>query len=160
MSVLDAARDLADDYPGGASALAHRIGKNATTFLHELRQTGSAKLGLADSVRASTRSGDPRILNAFAAEMGFMTIPLPEALMVEGDITMMDLGRVAKEFGDVVQEVGASCSDGEVNANELARIERQWGELLAAGQQMIMHIRAKHEAAKPGHLRAVDGGRE
>lgn len=157
MDVMDAARNLAEDYPGGAKALALRIDKNPTTFSHELHGTGAAKLGLVDAVKASKRSDDARILNAFAEEMGCMVLQLPDALLVEGNVAMQDLGKLAKEFADVVQEVSLTCADDNVTANELGRVERQWGELLAAGQRVIAGLRAKHEAGKPDHLRVVGG---
>jgi hypothetical protein len=148
MDVITAAANVAEDYKGGARQLAHDIDRNATTFSHELNETGAAKLGLRTAVKMTMRSKDLRILNAFAAEVGQMCVPLPESLMVDGDMTMLDLGRVAKEFGDVVQEVSAAASDGEVTANELQRVERQWGELVAAGQRMLGHLRASHEQTK------------
>lgn len=155
MSVMDAARNVAEDYPGGASALAPRIDKNPTTLNHELHETGAAKLGLTTAVKMTRRTGDLRILNAFAAEAGCLVLALPEALQVEGSETMHDLGLLAKEFSDVVQEVMAACADGEVTANELVRVRRQWAELVAAGQRMLHGVHVKHEASKPGALRAV-----
>lgn len=149
MDVLTAAQNVAEDYRGGARQLAQDIDRNPTTFSHEVSETGSAKLGLKTAVKMSLRAKDFRILYAFAAECGHMCVPLPESLSVEGDMTMQRLGLVAKEFADVVQEVSGSVADDKVSANELARIERQWGELVAAGQQLLAHIRAKHEAGKP-----------
>lgn len=156
MDVITAACNVAEDYKGGARQLAADIDRNPTTFSHELNETGVAKLGLRTAVKMTKRTKDLRILYAFACEMGQMCVPLPDMLMVEGDLTMQGLGRVAKEFGDVVQEISAAAADGEVSANEMQRVERQWGELVAAGQQLLAHMRARHEAARPGHLRAVD----
>lgn len=149
MDVMTAACNVAEDYPGGARKLAADIGRNGTSFSHELSRTGSAKLGLHDAVKMTLRSRDLRILHAFATECGQMCVPLPEALMVDGDFTMQSLGAVAKEFADVVQEVSTTCADGSISANELARVERQWGELVAAGQSLLAQMRAKHEAEKP-----------
>lgn len=153
MDVITAAQNVAEDYKGGARQLAIDIDRNPTTFSHELNETGSAKLGLRTAVKMTKRAKDLRILNAFAAECGQVCVPLPESLMVDGDMTMQGLGRIAKEFGDVVQEVSAAAADGEVSANELQRVERQWGELVAAGQSLLAHMRAKHEASKPAGLR-------
>lgn len=149
MSVLDAARNMADKYPGGATALALRIEKNHNTFLAELNQTGTAKLGLLTAVMASKAARDWRILNAFASELGAMVLPLPEVMLQDGDAAIQDLGRLAKEFADVVQETSQSLSDGNISANELESVERQWGELIVAGQQLMANLRARHEASKP-----------
>lgn len=154
-SVLDAARNVAEDYPGGARALALRIDKNATSFAHELAETGTAKLGLATAVKMTARTRDLRILNAFATEAGCMVMPLPEALAVEGDQALQQLATLAREFSDVVGSVTDACADGAISANELARVERQFGELVAAGQALVGTLRAQHEAARPAALRAV-----
>lgn len=153
-SIMDAARNLVEDN-GGVRALAPRIDKNETTLAHELTETGSAKLGLVTAVKLSKRTGDLRILNAIAAEMGCMVLVLPDALRVEGDATMHNLAAVAKEFSEVVGQVSASCGDGQITENELKRIEREWGELLAAGQQLMAGLRAQHESEKPESLRVV-----
>lgn len=155
MSVIDAARNVADDFPGGAKALAQRIDKNPFSLMHELSGTGTAKLGLLDSVKITRASRDLRILNAFADEFGCVVLPLPEALQADGSDSMQHLSVLAKEFGDVVQEVSASHADGDISANEMARIERQWSELVAAGQRLVAQLRSKHEESKPAHLRQV-----
>lgn len=150
-AVLDAAHHLVQAYPGGAEALAVRMGKNATTLRHEVNRTGQAKLGLADAVSLSVLSRDLRILNAFAAELGCMVSQLPVSL--GGDDTAMHrVAELAREFGDVVATVTEATADGRISANELATIERNWAELTAAGQALVAHLRAKHEAGLPGGL--------
>ena len=37
--------------------------------------------------------------------------------------------------------------------NELARLERSWGEVVAAGQAMLLRLRARHAAGKPASER-------
>jgi hypothetical protein len=156
MDVQTAAQNVAEDYRGaggsGARALAADIGKNPTTFAHQLVEQGGAVLGLKTAVKMTQRSQDLRILNAFAAEVGCMVLHLPETLAVEGNPAMMDLGKMAKEFADVVQEVCATCSDGDVSANELARVEREWGEVVVAGQNVIAALRIMFESKR---LKAV-----
>lgn len=153
MDVRTAAINVAADYKGGARALAKAIGKNETSFSHEINGTGSAKLGLHDAVKMTMVSGDMRVLNAFAAECGFMCVPLPDSLSVDGDLTMQALGDMTSKFGEVISEVSASCADDRVTENELTRVEGRLGKLFAAGQQVIARMRAKHEASKPAALR-------
>jgi hypothetical protein len=157
MSVMDAARNMAEDYPGGARALALRIDKNPTTFSHELNGTGDAKLGLVTAVKASKRTGDRRVLNAFADEMGCMVLPLPEALNVEGNDALLLASKLAGEFNDVVQSFVEAVSDGKVTGNEIERLHRQWAELQLAGQAVVRFAEALHESSKPEALRAVKG---
>lgn len=155
MSVMDAARNVAEDYAGGARALALRIDKNPTTFAHELNETGGAKLGLETSVKMTKRSKDLRILNEFAAEAGCMVLLLPEALAVDGNDAMHLVSKLAGEFNDVVQSFVAAVADAEVTGTEVAAIRRQWAELQVVGQRVVAFAEAMHEAGKPAHLKSV-----
>jgi hypothetical protein len=155
MDVLTAAQNVAEDFKGGARALALAIDRNPVTFSHEVSETGTAKLGLRTAVKMTIRSKDPRILNAFAAECGYMVLPLPEGMAVEGDEAMQLMAKAVAEFNDVAQEYLSGGADGEWTGNELSRLERQHGELVAASQRLVAHARAKHEAAKPSHIRSV-----
>ena len=56
---------------------------------------------------------------------------------------------MAKEFGDVMAEVAASASDGTISDNELARVHRQWGELMNAGNRVLKQLAAMNAAGKP-----------
>lgn len=158
MNVMDAARNVAEDYPGGATALALRIDKNATTLQHELNETGTAKLGLVTAVKMSKRTRDLRILNAFAAEMGALVYLLPDS-MLDGsnDDAMHLLSKLAGEFNDVVQSFVHTTADGKVTGNELQALRRQWSELQVVGQRVVAYAEALHEAGKPPSLRVVDG---
>lgn len=147
--VLDAAHHLVQAYPGGAEALAPRVGKNATTLRHEVNRTGQAKLGLGDAVSMSVLTSDLRILNAFAAECGCVVMPTPAAL-AGGGAAMHRVAALAREFGELVGDVTQAMADGRISANELADIERNWAELQAAGQSLVAHFRAEHLAGQPG----------
>lgn len=151
MNVMDAARNVAEDYPGGATSLAPRIDKNPTTLNHELHETGAAKLGLVTAVKITSRTKDLRILNAFAAEVGCMVLPLPIAQTADSAKAMADLAAMAKEFSDVVMATSAACADGRVTDNELHGVERQAGELVAAVQAMLASLQAMNEAGKRLH---------
>lgn len=152
-AVLDAAFNLIHDYPGGANALAPRIGKNPTTLCHEARGQGTAKLGLADALKMSLLTGDARILNAFAGDLGYAVIPLHASPAGEGGLER--LGQLAQEFADVIRTTGAALADGHVTANELKRVEREWADLVACGQGLIAHLAQAHAASKPRQLREV-----
>lgn len=137
-SVMHAAQNVAEDYEGGASALARAIDKKEFTLLHELAGTGSAKLGLETAVKMTRRTRDLRILHAFAREFGQQCTPLPESLEAGDDECMLALGVVVRESGDVCQEL-CKClgSDGDINDNELDRILREGGELVAAVHKLM-----------------------
>ena len=150
-TLLDAAFHLAHDYPGGATALAARMGKNPGTFCHELTATGSAKLGLLDAGKMTLLTGNRAILNAFAAECGCIVLPLPEHQA--GVDTFAQLATTAREFGEFVASVANAAQDGRVTANELAQVDRELAEMLAAAQDIRATLASVHAAGKPRHVR-------
>lgn len=144
--VLDAAFALVRAYPGGASSLAPRIGKAHGTLSHEVSGRQGSKLGLDDAVALSVLSGDLRVLNAFAAELGCLVLQLPVATDAGNDV-MQRVGQAAKEFGEFLSEVTTDAADGDISTNDLRRIEKEWGDLMAVGQQLMTLLRGMHEAA-------------
>lgn len=149
--ILDAAFAVVHGYPGGALSLAPRLprAKNPATVSHEVAGKPGSKFGLEDAVDVTLLTGDTRIVSTFAAMAGGMFIPLP-AELPDGTSAMQQIGRMAKEFGDVVQAVVEAIADGRVSANELTRVNREWGELVAVMQSVIAHMEAVHASgAKP-----------
>ena len=157
MRVLDAARNVADDYPGGSRALAARLDKNPWSLMHELHETGTAKLGLKTAVQITARTGDLRILNAFAEECSCVVLPIPERMHVEGEDSLQLLASLASEFNDVVQAYVTAMADGHVSRNELDHLTRQWSELVAVGQHMVTHAQTLAAETEARHIRAVRG---
>lgn len=149
MDLRDVAANVVHDYPGGSPSLAPRIGKNSTTLLHEVNGTGAAKLGLLDAEKITQRSGDLRILEAFAMNCGQMVIPLPEALTAAGDDCMLKLADTAREFGEFCAEVGGDLADGKISDNELERIDRECGQLIASLHSVREALARRNLASKP-----------
>ena len=133
MHLRDTAYNVVHDYPGGAPSLAPRMAKSATTLAHELNGTGVAKLGLLDAEKITQLTGDLRILSAFATNCGQMLVPLPDPLAHGDDHDCMArLADTAREFGELCKEVAGDLVDGHINNNELGRIDRECGELIAS----------------------------
>lgn len=148
MDLRDVAANVVHDYPGGAPSLAPRIGKNATTLAHEVHGTGAAKLGLLDAEKITLRTGDMRILEAFALNCGQMLVPLHQG-DATGDDCMLKLAATAREFGDLCTEVAADLADGVISDNELARIDRECGELMASLRTLREALARRNQAGKP-----------
>lgn len=148
MDLRDVAANVVHDYPGGAPSLAPRIGKNATTLAHEVHGTGAAKLGLLDAEKITLRTGDMRILEAFALNCGQMLVPLHQ-VDATGDDCMLKLAATAREFGDLCTEVAADLADGVISDNELARIDRECGELMASLRTLREALARRNQAGKP-----------
>lgn len=148
MNVLTAAYNVVSDYRGGAVALAPLLGKSPSSLSHEVSPTcAHAKLGLLDAVKITAFSGDWRILHAFAAEVGALVVPIHSNAGGEAE-TLAALSRMAKEFADLVGATGLAMADGQVSDNELALLEREAGDLVAAAQQVLALARARNEAGK------------
>lgn len=132
MHLRDVAFNVVHDSAGGAVSLAPRLGKSHTSLAHELNGTGTAKLGLLDAEKITLLVGDLRILESFALNCGQMLVPLPNAMVFGGDDCMLRLADSAREFGDLCKEVGGDLADGKITDNELRRIDKECGELIAS----------------------------
>lgn len=153
-AVLDAAFNLVHDYPGGAECLGPRIKKAPTTLSHEVKRTGTAKLGLEDAVKLSVLSDNRAILNAFASVCGCLVLPMP--CVASGLDTFHGLADAAREFSEFVASVADAAADGQVTGNELALVDRDLSELVARVQAIRATLAAIHEAGKPAFAQAVD----
>lgn len=152
MNVLDAAYLTVRDYPGGAPALAPRMGKNATTLSHEVNPpAGSkAKFGLVDAVTAIKMSDNWAIVNAMMAEIGGIAFRLPHASEPDSEAGQR-MALVAQDFALLMAEVAASTADGVIKPNEYARIAKAWSELVSEGQRMLAYFEHQvPEGAKRG----------
>ena len=141
-TLRDHAFNLARAYPGGAEALALRMKKNPTTLSHELRGQGSAKLGLEDAAALTALSGDLRILEAWNADHGLVVIRMPQLENMPTGECMEKLSTTAREFSDLVAEVAGDLGDGRISDTELARIEREAADVLAATHALLAAARA------------------
>ena len=149
MDVMLAAFHLVRDYPGGAVALGPMIGKGAATLSHEVNPNyPTAKLGLDDAVRLSVLTRDKRIATAFAAEVGAMLVPLPDAGM---DCTSFGaISAMAREFSEMVGRVGEALADGRVSSNELSAVQAEAARLVAAVQTTVQHVATVAERSRTG----------
>ncbi len=167
MNLADAAYHTVHDYPGGAEALGPRLGKLGTSLsgevrvrpLHEqpadLRGVSRPKFGLLDALKVQQLTGDHRIFFAMAASLHYLPVPLPE-LHADAPPCASSVAQLAEEFAQLMQEVVRDIADSEVNDNELGRIQRCWGELVTAGQQLLLSLGDMNEKSK---LRGRQGAR-
>jgi hypothetical protein len=160
MNRRDAALHLARRYPGGVEALALRIGKNADTLRKELTGVHGYKWGVDDEelmmelCRAAGVHDALAPLTAEAANLGVLLVPLPQQLSGDSD-TFHCLARAASEFSEFMKTVADAVAHGKVTSNDLRRVERELGELVAQGQGCVAALRKIHEDAKPAHIRSV-----
>lgn len=152
MSPLDAAYHAAHQYPGGASAVAMRLGKAPGTLCHELTATGSAKLGLMDAVAMSQLLGTTAIAHAFCAQLGGVFMPAGDAA-ASGNLEA--LGSSIREFGEFAAKFSQVMADGRVTPRELRELEREALQAIGAITQVLSLANRAHDDGLPGQLRAV-----
>lgn len=154
MDVLDAAYNTARSYPGGVPALAVRMQKrdkfgdfapmNANTLQHKVDPNcHTHALSLGEARDLMVLSGDYRILYALAADTGHVAI---NANVDHSGLTIEKVGVMAKEFSDVVAVVTAAGQRGaRVSRNEMARVEAEAADLIAALNSVVANLRGQME---------------
>lgn len=157
MNLLDAAYNLVRRYPGGAASLGPRLGKNATTLNHEVKGTGDAKLGLLTAQAMTDLSEDLSILQAWATDAGQMLVPLPTLRDGERDDCMVRMAAMAEEFGRLCTEVAGDLGDGQISDNELRRIDKEAGQMIAAIHSLREALARRNLACKGGAVADVGG---
>lgn len=162
MTFNDAVRRAARHYPGGVEAVALRLSKSASTLEKELRGAPGFKLGAEDAIEIVRLCQDVGTLhaldypNAVADAVGGVLFLLPDG---EGDsATTLEVAALMRECADVVSASTQADADGVVSERELREVKAQWSQMVSAGQKLMAHMEARHEAGKPVRLRKVVGG--
>lgn len=147
MNTIDAAHRICEEFPGGAKALALRLGMRPAVLRAKCNPNGPAngstyQLGIIDAQRMQAMAGRYDILHAFADECGHASIPLPDA---HGDNLPHALAKTCAEFGDYLREVDQAMSDGRVTPNEIKRLEHELTEMIAAATALQAMLTGKGE---------------
>lgn len=131
MNTKDAAYAVAHDYPGGTESLAPRIGMSGALLRNKVNPNNSTHhLTLAEALRMSEMTGDVRIAEAFARELGLMCIemPTPENCADADVIEMM--AKTWETNGEIGREVNKTFEDGRVEQHEVKRVkDRVWDHI-------------------------------
>ncbi|SDI64823.1 Phage regulatory protein CII (CP76) [Paraburkholderia steynii] len=128
MNVLDAAHAVAHDYEGGCESLAPRVSMSSALLRNKVNPNNTANhLTLKEAVRLSVVTGDARILEAFARELGMVCIKAPTAdNCADADVIEM-MAQAMKTLGDMGHEINKTFADGRVERAEVKRVrDRAW----------------------------------
>jgi hypothetical protein len=149
MNVKDAIYRAVHDYPGGAEALAPRIGLSPHSLRHMAdpnKQTHGWSLRRFDMLLAHAGIGP---LSAMCEEHHGIFVPLGEFADAPHAQVLKQLHQLAKEFGDVPRVIEQALKvDGKISDNELKRIERELAELVGAGASVLAVVRQIHDGRK------------
>lgn len=163
MSPQDAIHHVVHDFPGGAEALAPRIGRGAQVLRNKVTLEGVAGVRrsheptLADVAAITRITGDLRVLDALAAEVGAVVLRLPviESL---GDAALLDMVlTVNDEYGQACAALRDGLADGEIDRQEFARIERETLEAVRGQLELLDRLRGM--VVDRPRLRTVKGAR-
>lgn len=135
MNIQDAAHRIGHEYPGGAVALAHRMGMNPTVLNSKLNpNTKTHHLTLAEADLMQHLTGRNDIVEAMADGLGYMLIHKPG--MVDGGDIPATTRRSVIEFGQWMDAIDTALSDGRVTPNEVRAIERELIHLITQAQSL------------------------
>ncbi len=160
-SLLASLRRAVRKYPGGVAAIANDLAKAEKTFERELIGTNTYKLGAEDALEAMRlcinggKAHAYDYVNEVCSAAGGLFVPLPKS-MQEGNDTPRDVTRLMREVADVIDCAGEGDADGIWNRREIAKLQEQWAEVVAAGQALVATRVARYEADRERHRVAVE----
>lgn len=136
MNITDAAYNTVHDYPGGASAIAPRLGIKSPAVLNSKvnPNTDTHHLTLAEASKIMAITGDFRILQSLNAEHGKVSIDLP-VIPECRDMALTDLVlSIGMGGGDVCAVFKEMMADGRITQGEamdMSKVIHQLHMLLA-----------------------------
>ena len=158
MNVTAALYRATHGYASGVAHLANYLGISEHSLQHKVSPTYTGAHCSPDEVVAICEvTGDLGPVQAMAARLGQMLLPMPSASGVQTDLARR-LAGTCREFGEFVSEISGDLADVTVTQTELRRIEREAGELIAEVHALLTHATALAAAAgRPvgTHLRAA-----
>lgn len=143
MNVFDAAYNIGHDYPGGAEALAHRMGIVPAVLRSKLNPNSTTNhVTLADAMKLQHLTGRTDIVQAMADDLGGVFMPLPA-------ITDEDLSHAIRkavgEFGNYMQLVDSALDDKRVTKNEAKHLASSMIEMIARATHLQAMLQAMAE---------------
>lgn len=155
MNITAALYRAAHGYPGGMAKLAQFVGCSEHGLQHKVSPSyPGAHCSPDEFVTICEVTQDLGPLQAMALRLGQLVVPLPSAAGVTGDVAVK-LAATCQSFGELITEYSASLADGQVNQNELRRIEREGADLIADVHALLAHANAQHEASKPSAAQSL-----
>lgn len=145
MNILDIAYNTVHDYPGGATALAPRIGIKSHAVLNSKvnPNTETHHLTLMEAVKIMQITGDYRILHAINTQLGKVSIDLPDIPESQRDVSLMEqMLEISIKKGDVSKAFKEMMADGRVTRGEAQDMETLLYELIKQLSEFRMQILA------------------
>lgn len=136
MNIIDAAYHTVHDYPGGATALALRLGIKSPAVLNSKvnPNTDTHHITLVEAIKIMAITNDYRILQSMNAHLGKVAIDLPQIPECR-DTALTDLVlSFGMQGGDVYTLFKTMMADGRITRGEavdLSKVIHKLHEILA-----------------------------
>jgi hypothetical protein len=132
VNITDAAYAVAHDYPGGTESLAPRIGMSGAVLRNKVNPNNSTHhLTVAEALRISQITGDVRIVQALARELGMALIEIPNADQCADSDVIELMAKSLQTHGEIGREINKTFEDGRVEHHEVARVkDRVWSHMV------------------------------
>ena len=135
MNIDDAIHLLTSNHPGGAEALALRMGQDPVQFRSKANpQIDRAYFRPRELVQMQQLAGRYDILFAMADELGHVVFPKLE--FADGDVVAV-IQKLTQEFSDVLKETTVAMADGRLSDNERKRLQHELTELMSVAGTVI-----------------------
>lgn len=126
----------------GAVALAPRLGMRPNTLSNKANPLCEHELKLSESIPLQLIADNFAILNAYASSLGHCAVRLPESDQV-GDTALLDAYcTMHAELGDFAEDMRAALADGQVSADEVARMRKAFDSTVRAGLSVLARMDA------------------
>ncbi|WLF83777.1 phage regulatory CII family protein [Moraxella sp. ZY210820] len=145
MNILDTAYNTVHDFPGGATALAPRMGIKSHAVLNSKvnPNTETHHLTLMEAVKIMQITGDYRILHAINAQLGKVSIDLPDIPESQRDVSLMEqMLEISIKKGDVTKAFKQMIADGRITRGEAMDMDTLIYELVRQLNQFKMQMMA------------------
>lgn len=157
LSVRDAAYHTVRSYPGGAVALAPRLGMKSGTILSHKVSPNSTNyyLSMEEAVAVQALTGDYRILYAMARELGHACIQVTQTEVADVN---QNIAATIREFGSYLQSASEAVEDNQVTDNEVSEITAHLGSMLVEANKLYstlvgLNQKFKETLARPGGVK-------
>jgi len=147
MTPEDAFYAVVHDYPGGAEALAPRMGYSAAVLRNKADpKKDSNKPLLRDADAVSGLTGDYRILQALAHKHGFLLVKAPHGAMESCDMAVLEeVVGLSVANGQYMVTIQTALADGKVDRMELAKINEAKRMLQTKAESLSLRIEGMAE---------------
>lgn len=145
-AVLHSAVKMAKKEGSGLDALtiADLVGKPYATLMSELSRQEGHKLGADLILPLIESTGMDMPIRFLARQLGGAFVKIPAPAICNAGLVQA-LAESVKEFGEFAAETAVDISDGDIPADQLARIQQEGNEAIEAIAAMIKLAEATHQ---------------